>query len=84
LTLAVWEAGNQNNEMKLTVSFYPQAFSGLSGLLMSSLLFRPKFTARCARDRRARRDKIRKGMQGHNKDMVFLCALSELCGEYII
>ncbi len=30
-------------------------------LLMSSLLFRPTFTARCARDRRARRGKIRKG-----------------------
>ena len=48
---------------------------------MRSLLFRHKFTARCARDRRVRRGEIRKGKA---KDNLFLCVLSELCGENLI
>jgi len=48
---------------------------------MRSLLFRHKFTARCARDRRVRRGEIRKGKA---KDNPFLCILSELCGENLI
>jgi hypothetical protein len=47
---------------------------------MSSLLFRHEFTARCARDRRVRRGKIRNAYI----DMLILCVLGELCGEYII
>jgi hypothetical protein len=48
---------------------------------MWSLLFRHKFTARYARDRRVRRGEIRKGKA---KDNPFLCVLSELCGENLI
>ncbi len=44
-------------------------------------MFRHSFTARYARDRGARRGKIYKGTY---KDMLILCVLSDLCGEYII